>query len=70
MGMLVFDEVTIDYVVDMLKDLIGYDNKDEVMVIIKTLYSESMDADDWAVDSGYGYCDDCDGERFLDESRV
>ena len=69
---IVYDEETLRQVKVIVRNLPSdYDNEiDPVRQEILTLLDEyGQDADDWANAVGYGYCEDCDGERFRDESR-
>lgn len=69
----VCDDETIRQMKVLIADLkdTTYDALDrEALGALENLLDEyGQDADDWASDSGYGYCDSCDGERFRDESR-
>lgn len=69
---IVYDEETIRRVKALVREMPGDSQgqidytKSEVLALLEEY---GQDADSWASDVGYGYCDDCDGERFRDESR-
>jgi len=56
--------------IDYLKVAVHNEFDRNILCEIENILREDgMDADDWAIEAGYGFCDYCSGEMFRDESR-